>query len=108
MLNPVWINMYPGQKKPRILRQLDMFHFNGIEICTDMPKRQLERASDRFLRCLSHAASQQSIGNLDKTPSARLNLLFQPAGISWPHEVPALAKFFRRQFEANGQLNPDA
>ena len=32
LLNPVRIHAYPGQKEPRILRQLDMLHFRGIEV----------------------------------------------------------------------------
>src|ERR1035437_4252724 len=86
LLNTERKNSDPGQKEPRILRQLNMLHFHGVEVCANAAKSQLERAGDGFLRCFSHAASQRFFGNSNEIPSTQNYLLFQPARIESPHK----------------------
>ena len=78
MLNAEGADANPGQKEPWILRQLDMLHFRGIEVLAYPVKSKFQSAGNCFLRCIPYTASRRTLGNLQATPPALDDLLFQP------------------------------
>ena len=89
-----------GQKEPWIICNLDVFHFNSVEVFAYPAQSQFEGPGYGFLRCLSHAAAQGFIGAADKMPTACADFLFQPVRVYFADESPAFSKVVGSQFKA--------
>src|SRR5664279_2923397 len=108
LLNAVCLQPDARQPEPRILRRLDIRHFDCIQIWANFGQRMIQRTNYSLLRRRPRAAPRNALRRANEMPLPGLDLRFKTPCAGGPKSMPAVSKIVRGELQALGHFSLQA